>query len=99
MPQPYVSTNLTTAGLQYDGSLWNLHFKVPAGVPNVGISVVNGKVLFHFNANTSQASTLWGSSTVTGPYQVITGRQFPVTSGAFTNPAPAALQFYYISTQ
>jgi hypothetical protein len=99
VPQPYVSVNPNTPGLQYDGSPWNQHFKVPAGVPNVGISVVNGQVLFNFTADTSQASTLWGASTVTGPYQVITGRQFPVTSGAFTNPAPTALRFYYISTQ
>ncbi len=99
VPQSYVSANLNTPGLQYDGSLWNQHFKVPAGVPNVGISVVNGQVIFNFTADTGLASTLWGASTVTGPYQVITGRQFPVTAGAFTNPAPAALQFYYISTQ
>jgi Lamin Tail Domain/Immunoglobulin I-set domain len=99
VPQPYVSANLNTPGLQYDGSPWNQHFKVPAGVPNVGIRVVNGQALFNFTANTSQASTLWGASTVAGPYQVITGRQFPVTVGAFTNPAPNALQFYYISTQ
>ena len=97
--QPYVSTNLTTAGLQYDGSLWNQPFKVPAGVPGVGISVGNGQVFFNFTANTGQASTLWGASTVTGPYSVIFGRQFPTTSGAFTNPAPTALRFYYISTQ
>ena len=48
VPQPYVSVNLNTPGLQYDGSLWNQHFKVPAGVPNVGIGVVNGQVLFNF---------------------------------------------------
>jgi hypothetical protein len=100
VPQPWVSTNLTTAGLQYDGSLWNQPFKVPAGVPGgVGISVGNGQVFFNFTANTSQASTLWGASTVAGPYSVIFGRQFPTTSGAFTNPAPSAIQFYYISTQ
>jgi hypothetical protein len=98
-PQPYISTNLTTAGLQYDGSLWNQHYKVPAGVPNVAIGAVNGQVIFNFTANTGLVSTLWGASTVTGPYQVITGRQFPVTSGAFTNPALTALRFYYISTQ
>ena len=99
VPQPWVSANLTSAGLQYDGSAWNQAFKVPAGVPGVGISVGNGQVFFNFTANTSQASTLWGAGTVTGPYSVIFGRQFPTTSGAFTNPAPTALQFYYISTQ
>jgi hypothetical protein len=56
-------------------------------------------VFLNFTANTSQASTLWGASTVTGPYSVIFGRQFPTTSGAFTNPAPTAVHFYYISTQ
>ncbi len=99
VPQPYVSVNPNTPGLQYDGSLWNQHFKVPAGVSNVGISVVNGQVLFNFAANPSQASTLWSAGAVTGPYQVITGRQFPATAGAFTNPAPSAQNFYYISTQ
>ena len=72
---------------------------MPAGVSNVGISVVNGQVLFNFAANPSQASTLWSAGAVTGPYQVITGRQFPATAGAFTNPAPSAQNFYYISTQ
>jgi hypothetical protein len=99
VPSPYVSTNVTSAGLQYDGSPWNQPFKVPAGVPGVGISVGNGQVVFNFTANTGQASTLWGASTVAGPYSVIFGRQFPTTSGAFTNPAPTALRFYYISTQ
>jgi len=98
-PQPYISTNLTTAGLQYDGSPWNQPYKVPTGVNNVGISVVNGQVLFNFSANTSQANTLWGASTVTGPYSVLFGGLFPGGSGSFTNAASGMQQFYYISTQ
>jgi hypothetical protein len=99
VPQPYVSTNLTTPGLPYDGGAWTRPFKVPTGVNNVGISAVNGQVLFNFTANTGLASTLWGADAVNGPFKVLNGRQFPTTSGAFTNPAPAAPQFYFISTQ
>ena len=99
VPQPYVSTNLNTPGLPYDGGLWTRPFKVPAAVNNVGISAVNGQLLFNFTANTGLASTLWGASTVNGPYNVLNGRQFPTTSGVFTNLVPAAPQFYYISTQ
>jgi hypothetical protein len=99
VPQPYVSTNLTTPGLPYDGGAWTRPFKVPAGVNNVGINAVNGQVLFNFTANTGLASTLWGADAVNGPFRVLNGRQFPTTSGAFTNPAPAAPQFYFISTQ
>ena len=97
--QPYISTNLTTPGLPYDGGVWTQPFKVPAGVSKVGISVVNGQVLFNFTANTGLASTLWGADTVNGPYNVLNGGQFQTTSGAFTNPTPAAIKFYYISTQ
>ena len=99
VPQPYVSTNLTTAGLQYDGSAWNKPFKVPAGVNNVGIRAANGKVMFNFTANTGLASTLWSASSVTGPYNVIYGQQFQTTSGAFTNTAGGSQQFYFISNQ
>ena len=99
VPQPWVSTNLNTPGLQYDGSAWNKPFKVPAGVNNVGISAVNGKVLFNFVANTGLASTLWSAGSVTGPYNVIGGQQFHTTSGAFTNTPAGPLQFYYISNQ
>jgi hypothetical protein len=96
---PYISTNLTSAGRQYDGSAWNKPFKVPTSASNVGIGAANGQVLLHFTANTGLASTLWGASTVTGPYQVICGRQFPTAYGAFTNATPGPLQFYYISNQ
>jgi hypothetical protein len=99
VPQPYVSTNLTTPGLPYDGGVWTRPFKVPAGVNNVRISAVNSQVLFNFTANTGLASTLWGADAVNGAFRVLNGRQFPTTSGAFTNPAPAAPQFYFISTQ
>ena len=99
VPQPWVSTNLDTPGLQYDGSAWNKPFKVPTGVNNVGISAATGKVIFNFTANTGLASTLWSAGSVTGPYNVIAGQQFQTASGTFTNTAPGPMQFYYISNQ
>ena len=99
VPQAYISTNFTTAGLQYDGGLWSQPTKVPAGVNGVGISMVNGQAVLRFTANTSLASTLWSAGAVTGPFQVILGQQFQTTSGAFTNANPATQQFYFISTQ
>ncbi|HXI72369.1 MAG TPA: immunoglobulin domain-containing protein [Verrucomicrobiae bacterium] len=99
VPQAYISTNLTTAGLQYDGGSWSSPTKVPAGVNGVGISYVNGAAVFSFTANTSQASTLWSASDVSGPYSVIFGGTFPTGTGIFTNVNPATMQFYFISTQ
>jgi hypothetical protein len=99
VPQAYISTNLTTAGLQYDGGSWSSSTKVPTGVNGVLITYVNGKAVLNFTANTSQASTLWNASTVTGPYSVIFGQPFPTGTGAFTNVNSAAQQFYFITTQ
>jgi hypothetical protein len=99
VPQPYVSTNVTTAGLQYDGSPWSQHYKIPAGITGVGIQVTGGQAIFNFPANTTQANTLWGASNVTGPYSVLFGGLFPGGSGTFTNSAAGAQQFFYISTQ
>jgi Immunoglobulin I-set domain/Family of unknown function (DUF5689) len=99
VPQSYVSAYRNTPGLQYDGSAWSQPFKVPAGVNNVGISVINGQVLFNFTANPAQANTLWGADSVTGPFKVLYGRQFPGASGAFSNAISAPIQFYYITTQ
>jgi hypothetical protein len=99
VPQPYISTNVTTAGFQYDGGSWSSPTKTPTGVNNVGITYVNGKAVFSFAANTSQASTLWSASDVTGPYSVILGQPFPTGTGTFTNANSATKQFYFITTQ
>ncbi len=99
VPQPFVSTNLNTPGLQYDGSAWNKTNKVPVGVNNVGIRTANGNVMFNFTANTGLASTLWSAGSLTGPYNVIYGQQFQTTSGAFTNSQAGPMQFYFISNQ
>ncbi len=99
VPHSYISTNVTSAGLQYDGGSWGSPTKVPTGVAGVGITYVNGQAVFSFTANTSQASTLWGASDVTGPYSVIFGQPFPSGAGAFTNVNSATKQFYFITTQ
>jgi|GEM_PF-496093 len=99
VPQAYVSTNLTTAGLQYDGRSWNQSYKVPTGVNNIAIASANGQTVLSFTANTDLASTLWGADVVTGPYKVIFGRQFTSTAGSFTNASSAPMKFYYISNQ
>ena len=99
VPQAYISTNLATAGLQYDGRAWNLAGKVPSGVAGIGITYVNGKAVLNFLANTQQASTLWNADNVTGPFTVIFGQPFPTGAGTFTNVNSASQQFYYITTQ
>lgn len=98
-PQAYISTNLTTAGLQYDGGSWSSPSKIPTGVTGIIITYVNGQAVFNFTANTSQASTLWDASEVTGPYSVIFGKTFPSGTGTFTNVNSATKQFYFITTQ
>jgi hypothetical protein len=99
VPQAYISTNLTTAGLQYDGGSWGSATKIPTGVTGVTITYVNGQAVFNFTANTSQASTLWDASDVSGPYSVIFGKTFPSGTGTFTNVNSATKQFYFITTQ
>jgi len=99
VPQAYISTNLTTAGLQYDGGSWGSPTKVPVGVTGVGISYVNGQAVLRFPANTSQASTLWNAGSVPGPFNVIFGQPFPSGTGTFTNGISASQQFYFITTQ
>lgn len=99
VPQAYVSTNRTTAGLQYDGSAWNKAFKVPTGVTNITVSVAAGQAALNFTADPTLGTTLWSADRVTGPYSVLFGQQFPTTSGSFTTPASAPLKFYYISNQ
>lgn len=100
VPQAYISTNFTTAGLQYDGGSWGSPTKVPTGVNNTTIGVVNNQAVLNFTANTTLASTLWSANDVRGPYQVIFGQQFSTTSGVFSvTNLPATMQFYFITTQ
>jgi hypothetical protein len=100
VPQAYISTNATTAGYQYDGGLWSLPTKVPTGVTNSVVTIVNNQAVIIFTADITLASTLWSASAVQGPYQVIFGQQFFTTSGVFnvTN-LPPITQFYFITTQ
>jgi hypothetical protein len=102
VPQAYISTNLTTAGRQYDGRPWNAPTQVPKGVSNIAVSSGNYQVTLSFTANTSQASTLWSAGEVIGPFRVIFGQQFQTVSGVFsiTNPPSGpSHQFFYITTQ
>jgi hypothetical protein len=99
VPQTYISTNLVTPGLQYDGGAWNAPTKVPAGVTGVGISRTNGQTVLKFSVGTKQAYTLWDANPVNGPYNVIYGQPFPTASGSFTNVNSSPIQFYYITTQ
>jgi hypothetical protein len=99
VPQAYISTSLTTAGLQYDGGSWSNPTKVPTGVTGIGVTYINGQAVLSFPANTTQASTLWNAGVVTGPYKVIYGQPFPGGAGVFTNASAASQQFYFITTQ
>ena len=99
VPQTYISTNLATAGLQYDGGSWGDPTKDPTGVSGVTISKSPGSAVLKFPATTTQAFTLWSSPTAQGPYSVIYGQPFLTTTGAFTNTNPANIGFYYITTQ
>ena len=99
VPQPYVGTNVVTPGAQYDGSSWSLPPQIPTAVTNIQTARIGTNVVLNFNATASQASTLWNSSVVNGPYKVIYGKEFLSTAGAFTNVISAPQQFYYITTQ
>ena len=99
VPQAYISTNLVTAGLQYDGGSWGNATKVPTGVTGVTVIRTNGQSILHFTANTTQASTLWSAPSLTAPFSVITGQPFPSGTGAFTNTGAAGSQFFFITTQ
>lgn len=101
VPQAYISTNYTTAGLQYDGGAWNAPTKVPAGVTNVVISERGTNAVFAFPVNTPQAYTLWNSGSLYGPWNVLYG-QGPLINpgtGMFTNSIAGPVQFYFMTTQ
>jgi hypothetical protein len=101
VPQAYISTNLVTAGKQYDGGPWSANTKVPTGV--TGVVLTNGNpITLSFTADPTLASTLWQSDSVTNKFHVVFGQQFGSPSGVFsvTNPPPAPnKQFWFITTQ
>lgn len=99
VPQPYVSTNLATPGVQYDGSSWAQLPQIPGAVTNIVIAPAGTNVLLNFTAAAGQTATLWNSPVVTGPYTVIYGQAFGSSAGVFTNLALAPAQFYYITSQ
>jgi hypothetical protein len=98
VPQGFVNTNATTAGLQYDGSTWLVPTQTPHSVTNVTV-VPGNPVQLNFAATPSLMSTLWEATDLTSTFQPVAGQQFGTTSGVFsiTNPPPS--QFYYITTQ
>jgi hypothetical protein len=99
VPQPYISTNTVTPGLQYDGSPWTAPAKIPTGVTGVSISYSNGLSILKFPTPVKQAYTLWDAPTVTSPFNVIFGLPYSGSTGTLTNANTASQQFYFITTQ
>jgi hypothetical protein len=101
VPQAYISTNYTTAGLQYDGSAWGQPPKVPVGITNVVINVKGTNTFFTFPVTMPQAYTLWNSGGLFGPFNVIFGQgPLPLSAGdKFTNGVSGPMQFYFMTTQ
>jgi hypothetical protein len=98
-PQAYISTNVATAGLQYDGSVWSGTSKVPTGIYGVSISVTNKQAVLKFAATPPQVNTLWEANSLNGPFQVVNGGKFGSTAGTFSVTNLTAYQFFYITTQ
>ncbi len=99
VPQPWISTNVSTAGLQYDGGAWDQPTKIP--VPGTLLSITYGDpVVLTFNASTSAATTLWKADALPGPFRPVDGKAFTSSAGVFylSNP-PSPHQFYGISAQ
>lgn len=106
VPQSYISTNYTTAGLQYDGGAWNAPTKIPVAVTNVTIQIQGANTVFSFPVNTfgspvtSQAYTLWGSSSLLSPFSVIYGQgPFTTARAKMTNTLSGPVHFYFMTTQ
>jgi hypothetical protein len=99
VPQAYVGTNATTAGLQYDGRAWTLPAQIPTAVDKIVVTAANKQVVLNFTAVPKQINTLWNAGNVLSSFNIINGQTFGTSSGAFslTNTSPA--QFYYITTQ
>lgn len=99
VPQPYVSTNPVSPGMQYAGNDWAQPPVMPTGVR--GITLVYGNpVRLQFTNDPARVTTLWAADEVTNMFRVVFGQQFPAGAGEFyvTNP-PATRQFYFITQQ
>jgi hypothetical protein len=100
VPQSYISTNVATAGLQYDGGSWGSPTKVPTGLTGISLSLTNKQAVIKFTPNTTQANTLWQGGSLTAPFSVVYGGKFAGPSGTFSvTNLPAAGQFFFITTQ
>jgi hypothetical protein len=102
VPQQYISTNYTTAGLQYDGGLWTAPTKPIAAVSNLVINVQGGtNVILGFKATSSQAYTVWSSGNLLIPFNVSFGQGLLNVGvlNQFTNKLTGPAQFYYMTTQ
>jgi hypothetical protein len=99
VPQPWISTSNSTAGLQYDGAAWGQPTKAPVGTNLLSIASGNPLALT-FTASTTAVTTLWRANSLPGPFTPIAGQLFTNTAGVFyiTNPV-APQQFYGITTQ
>jgi Immunoglobulin I-set domain len=102
VPQQYISTNYTTAGLQYDGGSWASATKPITGVSNIVINVQGGtNVILGFKVTSQQAYTVWSGGNLLVPLNVTFGQgllNVGVTN-RFTNAVTGPLQFYYMTTQ
>jgi hypothetical protein len=99
VPQPWISINNSTPGLQYNGDAWGQPTKAPVGT-NL-LSIVPGNPLaLTFTASTTAVTTLWRANSLPGPFTPIAGQLFTTPAGVFyiTNPV-APQQFYGITTQ
>lgn len=94
VPQAYVSTHATTAGLQYDGSNWLTPTQTPGSVTNVAF-VPGNPLTLNFTAIPGTTATLWQAGVVQGPYPPVKG----TTSGVFSITNPPPYQFFYLTTQ
>ena len=99
VPLPYVGTNATAPGMQYDGSAWTQLPQIPTAVTGIKTVQSGTNILLNFASTPNQVSTLWSAGSVSGPYTVFYGQQFLNTTGSFTNRNSAPQQFYYITTQ
>ncbi|MGO9479289.1 MAG: immunoglobulin domain-containing protein [Limisphaerales bacterium] len=99
VPQAYISTNYTSAGLQYDASPWNSPPQIPKGVNHVAVSVINNQAVLSFTAVPNRATTLWSATDLTVPFTVIFGQPFSTTAGVFSVTNLPAYEFYFITTQ
>ena len=101
VPQQYISTNYTTAGLQYDGGAWSSPTKPVTGVSNIVINVQGSHVILGFKVTSPQAYTIWNTSNLLLPFNVVYGQgllNVGVTN-RFTNAVSGPVQFYYMTTQ